>query len=115
MLLLKVAIAYAIPDIPRWVAAEMAKIEYRRREVEKGNLFALTSSRQGAASRNGSVEGAAAAAAAAAAANTGLGSAFASANGSFEDVPANPAPAAASVSVDGASTTRYGGRATEEL
>ena len=114
MLLLKVAIAYAIPDIPRWVAAEMAKIEYRRREVEKGNLFALTSSRQGAASRNGSVEGAAAAAAAAAA-NTGLGSAFASANGSFEDVPANPAPAAASVSVDGASTTRYGGRATEEL
>ncbi len=113
MLLLKVAIAYAIPDIPRWVAAEMAKIEYRRREVEKGNLFALTSSRQGAASRNGSVEGAAAAAAAAA--NPGLGSAFASANGSFEDVPANPVPAAASVSVDGASTTRYGGRATEEL
>ena len=108
MLLLKVAIAYAIPDIPRWVAAEMAKIEYRRREVEKGNLFALTSSRQGAASRNGSVEGAAAA-------NPGLGSAFASANGSFEDVPANPVPAAASVSVDGASTTRYGGRAAEEL
>ena len=35
MILLKVAIAYAIPDTPVWVETEMAKIEYRRREMEK--------------------------------------------------------------------------------
>ena len=35
MLLLKVAIAYVIPDTPVWVEMEMAKIEYRRREMEK--------------------------------------------------------------------------------
>ena len=35
MILLKVAIAYAIPDTPVWVETEMAKIEYRRRETEK--------------------------------------------------------------------------------
>ena len=35
MILLKVAIAYAIPDVPVWVETEMAKIEYRRRETEK--------------------------------------------------------------------------------
>ena len=35
MILLKVAIAYAIPDTPVWVETEMAKIEYKRRETEK--------------------------------------------------------------------------------
>ena len=37
MFVLKALIAYAIPDIPAWVATEMAKVEYRRREIEKGN------------------------------------------------------------------------------
>ena len=40
MILLKVAIAYAIPDVPVWVETEMAKIEYRRRETEKSMSFA---------------------------------------------------------------------------
>ena len=31
-------LAVAIPDTPAWVAKEMAKIEYKRREIEKGNL-----------------------------------------------------------------------------
>ena len=31
----KFFISYAIPDTPHWVATEMAKIEYRRREIEK--------------------------------------------------------------------------------
>ncbi|XP_064475288.1 anoctamin-8-like isoform X2 [Ornithodoros turicata] len=35
ILFLKFAIAYAIPDIPQWVATEMAKIEYHRREAAK--------------------------------------------------------------------------------
>ena len=35
MLLLKIWISYAIPDIPSWLATEMAKIEWRRREGEK--------------------------------------------------------------------------------
>ena len=35
MLVLKYWIAFAIPDIPSWVATEMAKIEWRRRETEK--------------------------------------------------------------------------------
>ncbi len=35
MLILKGLIAYAIPDIPSWVAKEMAKIEYKRRQIEK--------------------------------------------------------------------------------
>ena len=35
MLVLKYWIAFAIPDIPSWVAMEMAKIEWRRRETEK--------------------------------------------------------------------------------
>ena len=35
MLMLKYWIAFAIPDIPSWVATEMAKIEWRRRETEK--------------------------------------------------------------------------------
>ena len=35
MLALKMGIAYAIPDTPAWVEKEMAKIEYRRRELEK--------------------------------------------------------------------------------
>ena len=34
-MLVKVWIAYIIPDIPSWVATEMAKIEWRRREAEK--------------------------------------------------------------------------------
>lgn len=41
MLGLKVLIAYAIPDIPSWVATEMAKIEYNRREIEKASSLAL--------------------------------------------------------------------------
>ena len=44
MLLLKLTIAYAIPDVPAWVAKEMAKIEYKRREIEKGNMIQLGSS-----------------------------------------------------------------------
>ena len=35
MLALKMGIAYAIPDTPVWVEKEMAKIEYKRRELEK--------------------------------------------------------------------------------
>ena len=35
MLALKMGISYAIPDTPAWVEKEMAKIEYRRRELEK--------------------------------------------------------------------------------
>ena len=35
LLFVKVCIAYAIPDMPNWVATEMAKIEYRRRQLEK--------------------------------------------------------------------------------
>ncbi|XP_029849538.2 anoctamin-8 [Ixodes scapularis] len=35
MLFLKFAIAQAIPDIPQWVATEMAKVEYHRREAAK--------------------------------------------------------------------------------
>jgi len=41
MLGLKVLIAYAIPDIPHWVATEIAKIEYNRREIEKASSMAL--------------------------------------------------------------------------
>ena len=35
MLALKMGISYAIPDTPAWVEKEMAKLEYRRRELEK--------------------------------------------------------------------------------
>ena len=35
MLLVKALIALAIPDVPQWVAEEMAKIEFERREVHK--------------------------------------------------------------------------------
>ena len=35
MLFAKAAIAEIIPDIPDWVETEMAKIEYRRRQMEK--------------------------------------------------------------------------------
>ena len=35
LLAVKFFISYAIPDTPHWVATEMAKIEYRRREIEK--------------------------------------------------------------------------------
>ena len=45
MILLKVAIAYAIPDVPIWVETEMAKIEYRRRETEKSMSSAQMMSR----------------------------------------------------------------------
>ena len=31
-------VAFAIPDTPHWVETEMAKIEFKRREIEKGNL-----------------------------------------------------------------------------
>lgn len=34
-LLLKYVIQVAIPDIPAWVAEEMAKLEYQRREAFK--------------------------------------------------------------------------------
>lgn len=34
-LLLKYVIEVAIPDIPAWVAEEMAKLEYQRREAFK--------------------------------------------------------------------------------
>ena len=37
MLALKMGISYAIPDTPAWVEKEMAKIEYRRRELEKAS------------------------------------------------------------------------------
>lgn len=35
LLLLKSAIAFAIPDIPHWVQTEMAKVEFQRREAAK--------------------------------------------------------------------------------
>ena len=35
MLLLKLLISAAIPDVPHSVAQKLAKIEYRRREVER--------------------------------------------------------------------------------
>ncbi|XP_067127758.1 anoctamin-8 isoform X1 [Centruroides vittatus] len=35
ILFLKFGIAYAIPDVPQWVATEMAKIEFHRREAAK--------------------------------------------------------------------------------
>ena len=35
MLLLKLVISAAIPDIPQHVAKELAKVEYARREVER--------------------------------------------------------------------------------
>ena len=38
MLLVKLLIALAIPDVPSWVAAEMAKIEFERREIHKSAL-----------------------------------------------------------------------------
>ncbi|XP_046581534.1 anoctamin-8-like [Haliotis rubra] len=42
ILLLKFSIAFAIPDIPDWVALEMAKVEFQRREALK-RLEAQTS------------------------------------------------------------------------
>ena len=47
MLMLKLLISYAIPDIPSWVATEMAKIEYHRREIEKASSFAFLQSSSG--------------------------------------------------------------------
>ena len=41
MLVIKGFIAYAIPDVPHWVAVEMAKIEFRRREIEKDSSSTL--------------------------------------------------------------------------
>ncbi|XP_013784235.2 anoctamin-8-like isoform X2 [Limulus polyphemus] len=35
ILALKFGIAYAIPDVPHWVATEMAKVEFQRREASK--------------------------------------------------------------------------------
>lgn len=33
MLILRFLISYAIPDLPEWVATEMAKVEFARREA----------------------------------------------------------------------------------
>ena len=44
MLMLKLLISYAIPDIPSWVATEMAKIEFHRREIEKATSFSIIQS-----------------------------------------------------------------------
>jgi hypothetical protein len=44
MLMLKLLISYAIPDIPSWVETEMAKIEFHRREIEKASSFAFLQS-----------------------------------------------------------------------
>ncbi|XP_037079887.1 anoctamin-8-like [Pollicipes pollicipes] len=38
LLLLKLLVAYAIPDTPAWLQAEIAKIEFNRREVHKRSL-----------------------------------------------------------------------------
>jgi anoctamin-8 len=35
MLLLKALLSYAIPDVPRWVETEMAKVEHRRRQFDR--------------------------------------------------------------------------------
>lgn len=35
LLLLKSAIAFAIPDVPHWVQTEMAKVEFQRREAAR--------------------------------------------------------------------------------
>ena len=40
-MLVKVFISYVIPDIPKWLETEMAKIEYKRREIEKGTTTVL--------------------------------------------------------------------------
>ena len=37
MLLAKLLLSAAIPDIPQWVAHEMAKVEHKRRQVEAGH------------------------------------------------------------------------------
>jgi hypothetical protein len=37
MLLAKLLLTAAIPDIPHWVAQEIAKVEHRRRQVEAGH------------------------------------------------------------------------------
>ena len=42
--MLKLLISYAIPDIPSWVATEMAKIEFHRREIEKATSFSIIQS-----------------------------------------------------------------------
>ena len=42
--MLKLLISYAIPDIPSWVATEMAKIEFHRREIEKASSFSIIQS-----------------------------------------------------------------------
>ena len=46
MMMLKLMISYAIPDIPSWVETEMAKIEFHRREIEKASSFAFLQSNQ---------------------------------------------------------------------
>jgi hypothetical protein len=37
MLLAKLLLSSAIPEVPHWVAQEMAKVEHRRRLVEMGH------------------------------------------------------------------------------
>lgn len=56
MLVIKGFIAYAIPDVPHWVAVEMAKIEFRRREIEKdsSNTLLLAASASSANTTNAS-------------------------------------------------------------
>ncbi|OQR71157.1 anoctamin-8-like [Tropilaelaps mercedesae] len=44
LLLLKSAIAFAIPDVPHWVQTEMAKVEFQRREAAKHHRQGIFSS-----------------------------------------------------------------------
>ncbi len=39
MLLAKLLLSSAIPEVPHWVAQEMAKVEHRRRLVEMGHRY----------------------------------------------------------------------------
>ena len=47
MIILKLLISYAIPDVPSWVATEMAKIEFHRREIEKAASYSFFQPNQG--------------------------------------------------------------------
>ena len=38
MLLLKFGISFAIPDIPAWIATELAKIDFKRRQAIKNSI-----------------------------------------------------------------------------
>ena len=56
MLAMKGLIAYAIPDTPQWVATEMAKIEYKRREIEKSSNLSQPSFSEDSPARQSSLE-----------------------------------------------------------